>query len=106
MHQPGKITKHCRNLFERLFEKDPAKRISKAEEIMKHEFFKEIDWDKLARKEGKTPIDLTKKIKGWKLPEALKGNADVSMVSRSIIPILKENPEWFAEISQVSQAKK
>ena len=65
MHKAnGRITKTCKELFGRLLQKDSRRRIGSAEEIMKHDVFKGIDWEKLEKKKDTPPVDLTTGTKG------------------------------------------
>jgi len=56
-YPPDKIEPDARDLLELLFEADPTKRIGKggAKEIMAHKWFKEYDWDALAKMEMVPP---------------------------------------------------
>ena len=43
-----------------MLEKNPKKRIGNTEEIKKHKFFKEIEWNEMEFKRIKPPLDLVK----------------------------------------------
>ena len=57
---PKYLSKEARSIFLSLLERDPDKRLGSsskdAEEIKKHEFFKDIDWKKLLKKQLKPPF--------------------------------------------------
>jgi hypothetical protein len=55
MPSPRVIPSATRNLISRLLEPDVTKRISTAEEIKSHEFFKEIDWELVKTKRYISP---------------------------------------------------
>jgi len=44
-----------RDLLTKLLIKDPELRLGNAEEIMKHDFFSSINWDKMMNREVATP---------------------------------------------------
>lgn len=55
---PQNLTKACTNLLNGLFQKNPEKRLgfnTDAEEIKKHPWFINVNWDVLVRKEYKPP---------------------------------------------------
>ena len=72
---------------------------------MQHEFYKDFDWNQLRKKEGEKPVDLTTKIKGINLEDALKKNIEVSMAPKDFMPELLRNKEHFAKIDRYSQSK-
>ena len=57
---PDYISKEAAELLRRLLERDPNKRlgggIKDAQEIKEHPYFKDMDWDKIYKKEIKPPI--------------------------------------------------
>ena len=57
---PDYISKEAAELLRRLLERDPNKRlgggIKDAQEIKEHPYFKDVDWDKIYKKEIKPPI--------------------------------------------------
>ena len=58
---PSYLTPELQNLLERLFEKDPAKRIGAkggVKEVMMHPWFKGIDWGAIENKKVKMPFVL------------------------------------------------
>lgn len=59
---PGYFSESLKNLLKNLLCRDPKKRIGvyDKKEIMKHEFFKGINWESLAKKDIQPPLDLVK----------------------------------------------
>lgn len=53
---PGYLHKDLQDLLLRLLEKDPNKRLSSAEEVKKHPWFKAVDWEKLYCKKVEAPF--------------------------------------------------
>ncbi len=56
IHFPHFISKEAKSLISGLLEKDPKKRLGSERDyfdIQEHEFFKDIDWDKLYKKKIK-----------------------------------------------------
>ena len=57
---PDYISKEASELLRRLLERDPNKRlggsVKDAQEIKEHPYFKDVDWDKIYKKEIKPPI--------------------------------------------------
>ena len=55
---PENIGKNARDLIEKLLNSNPRERIgyNSSEEIMKHDFFKDIDFDKVLKREYKPPF--------------------------------------------------
>lgn len=45
----------ARDLLSKLLVKDPSERLTDADQIMKHEFYKEVDWDRLMLKQISAP---------------------------------------------------
>lgn len=69
-HIPNYLTPDLKDLLERLFEKDPKKRIGATggvREVMKHAWFKGIDWEALEKKKVKMPFVLNLEKKKFKL---------------------------------------
>jgi serine/threonine protein kinase len=57
---PEFFSETIKDLLKKLLEKNPKKRIGNAEEIKKHKFFKEIEWNELEFKRINPPLDLVK----------------------------------------------
>jgi len=59
LHYPASVSRPAKNVLKGLLTKDPTKRLgsgpSDAEEIKYHEFFSEINWDKLTNGEVDAP---------------------------------------------------
>uniref|UniRef100_A0A0N5APV0 non-specific serine/threonine protein kinase n=1 Tax=Syphacia muris TaxID=451379 RepID=A0A0N5APV0_9BILA len=57
---PSRLSLEARDLFDKLLEKDPTKRLGggpdDAREVKAHLFFRGVDWDRLYRKEYPTPF--------------------------------------------------
>ena len=55
---PENISKNAKDLIEKLLNSNPRERIgyNSSEEIMKHDFFKDIDFDKVLKREYKPPF--------------------------------------------------
>ena len=60
------ITPDGQDLIEKMLVKDPEKRLHKLEDIKKHDFFSEIDWEKMEKKKMEVPWkpDITVNAKG------------------------------------------
>jgi len=67
---PEQLDEHTKVILLALLERDPNKRLSDPSAIKSHPYFKEIDWEKLLKKEIKAPF----------IPPLLNGKMDVSMV--------------------------
>jgi serine/threonine protein kinase len=56
---PPNLSNHCKSLITQLLERDPKKRLGSGpgdfKDIMKHPFFKNIDWDKMYKREIEPP---------------------------------------------------
>ena len=68
-HIPDYLTKELQDLLERLFEKDPTKRIGAkggVKEVIMHPWFKGIDWAALEKKKVKMPFVLALEKKKFK----------------------------------------
>ena len=57
---PEYFSETIKDLLKQLLEKNPKKRIGNTEEIKKHKFFKEIEWNEMEFKRIKPPLDLIK----------------------------------------------
>ena len=57
---PEFFSETLKDLLKKLLEKNPKKRIGIIEDIKKHNFFKEIEWNELEFKRIKPPLDLVK----------------------------------------------
>ena len=57
---PEYFSETIKDLLKQLLEKNPKKRIGNTEEIKKHKFFKEIEWNEMEFKRIKPPLDLVK----------------------------------------------
>lgn len=55
-HYPRWITKESKDLLEKLFERDPSKRLGVIGNIREHSFFKTIDWPALEKREMGPPF--------------------------------------------------
>uniref|UniRef100_A0A668A640 Protein kinase C n=1 Tax=Myripristis murdjan TaxID=586833 RepID=A0A668A640_9TELE len=55
-HYPRWITKEAKDLLERLFERDPTRRLGIVGNIRVHPFFKTINWQALERREVEPPF--------------------------------------------------
>ncbi|XP_053159120.1 protein kinase C delta type isoform X2 [Hemicordylus capensis] len=55
-HYPRWITKESKDILEKLFERDPAKRLGVIGNIRDHSFFKTINWTALEKKEMEPPF--------------------------------------------------
>uniref|UniRef100_A0A3B4B851 Protein kinase C n=1 Tax=Periophthalmus magnuspinnatus TaxID=409849 RepID=A0A3B4B851_9GOBI len=55
-HYPRWINKEARDLMERLFERDPSRRLGVIGNIRLHPFFKSINWTSLERREMEPPF--------------------------------------------------
>ena len=53
---PESFSEEAKSLLEGLLQRDPNKRFSSASEIKDHDFFAEIDWDKIYNKEYMPPF--------------------------------------------------
>eukprot|EP00541_Cyclophora_tenuis_P019054 CAMPEP_0116579464 /NCGR_PEP_ID=MMETSP0397-20121206/22265_1 /TAXON_ID=216820 /ORGANISM="Cyclophora tenuis, Strain ECT3854" /LENGTH=275 /DNA_ID=CAMNT_0004108945 /DNA_START=101 /DNA_END=928 /DNA_ORIENTATION=+ len=75
LHYPASLTKPAKSLLRGLLTRDPNKRLGSghtdAEEIKSHEFFSDIDWEKLAKGDITPP---------WK-PQ-INGSSDTSQFDR------------------------
>jgi serine/threonine protein kinase len=49
-------SKVASDLIGKLLKKKPRKRLSNAEDIMKHPFFKNIDWDAMMKRQVQPPF--------------------------------------------------
>lgn len=93
LHYPASLSKQAKSLLRGLLTRDPNKRlgsgVSDAEEIKSHEFFAEIDWDKLAKGDITPP---------WK-PQ-IKGSSDTSQFDKEFTSM----PIFSPQSLQVSDA--
>uniref|UniRef100_A0A3B3X1Y0 Protein kinase C n=1 Tax=Poecilia mexicana TaxID=48701 RepID=A0A3B3X1Y0_9TELE len=55
-HYPRWINKDAKDLLERLFERDPSRRLGIVGSLQSHSFFKSINWQALARREVEPPF--------------------------------------------------
>ncbi|XP_066051323.1 protein kinase C delta type isoform X4 [Chamaea fasciata] len=55
-HYPRWITKESKDILEKLFERDPAKRLGVTGNIREHPFFKTINWTVLEKREADPPF--------------------------------------------------
>ncbi|XP_078270821.1 LOW QUALITY PROTEIN: protein kinase C delta type-like [Rhinoraja longicauda] len=55
-HYPRWITKESKDLLEKLFERDPLKRLGVVGNIKQHNFFKTVNWAALERREMEPPF--------------------------------------------------
>ncbi|XP_061113065.1 protein kinase C delta type-like isoform X2 [Conger conger] len=55
-HYPRWITKECKDLLEKLFERDPTRRLGVIGNIRTHSFFKTINWTALEKREVDPPF--------------------------------------------------
>uniref|UniRef100_K7GGE9 Protein kinase C delta type n=1 Tax=Pelodiscus sinensis TaxID=13735 RepID=K7GGE9_PELSI len=55
-HYPRWITKESKDILEKLFERDPTKRLGITGNIKEHSFFKTINWTALEKKEVEPPF--------------------------------------------------
>jgi len=67
---PEQLDEHTKSILLALLERDPNKRLADPPVIKSHPYFKEIDWEKLLKKEIKAPF----------IPPLVNGKMDVSMV--------------------------
>ena len=56
---PGRVSKQAEDLVRRMLERDPAKRLANAKEIKAHAFLKDVDWEKLRRREVPPPLKVS-----------------------------------------------
>ncbi|XP_072928048.1 protein kinase C delta type-like [Hemitrygon akajei] len=55
-HYPRWITKESKDILERLFERDPVKRLGVSGNIKQHNFFKTVNWTALEKRELEPPF--------------------------------------------------
>lgn len=53
---PGRVSKVAEDLMRKMLERDPSRRLSKPSEIKSHPFLRDVDWDKLFRRELTPPL--------------------------------------------------
>uniref|UniRef100_A0A4W5NSD2 Protein kinase C n=1 Tax=Hucho hucho TaxID=62062 RepID=A0A4W5NSD2_9TELE len=55
-HYPGWLTKEANDLLEKLFERDPSRRLGVVGNIQEHSFFKTLNWPALEKREIEPPF--------------------------------------------------
>lgn len=92
---PSCLTPELKNLLERLFEKDPAKRIGAKHgirEVMMHPWFKGIDWTSIEKKTSRVPFVLQVEKRKFKtLPADFNIEDPKTVAALDLLEVKEEN---------------